>query len=180
MPRIQTRKCSDCDKQYDLLWTRTRDGVEEASALDRADIDDLTCPACASTEFTIVIGVATGIDLGGDGGAGKLYPYYDRALQVRFESAQHRRRYLKQHNIVALEGGFEPEKLFSDMRSQRDAAEAEYQAMVAEMENGPDRADYMRLRERIAEEEASRGRDVVKMRGVDVSVPRGTFTDTSY
>jgi hypothetical protein len=150
MPRIETRKCA-CDRKYDVLWTRTGEGkVEEPSALDRPELDDLRCPACDGTDYRVVIGLATGIELGGAGGVGKHYPYFDRALKCWVDSAQHRRRICKERNLIPAED-IDLVADYSRIQSERDAAEAEYQAVEKQYREDPEyRETYGKLMERLA------------------------------
>lgn len=149
MPRIQTRRCG-CGRSYDLL----EHPPGEWSALDRKDIDDLSCPGCGASEHEIVIGTATGIQLGGDAGVSKIYPYFDRSLGVEVRSHQHRQWLMKnepdgtprQFPLVPVEGDFDE---LAELRRKRalDAEVREQEAEINRQLMHPDhRAEIMKAR----------------------------------
>lgn len=154
MPRIQTRRCS-CGKSYDLL----EHPPGQWSALDRPDIDDLSCPGCGKLEHEVVIGMASGIQLGGSAGVSKLYPYFDRALGCEVRDHQHRQWLLKhepdgtprEFPLVAVEGDFDELAELKRKRAlDREVAE-EAEEINRQLMHPDHRAEIMKARAIIEE-----------------------------
>lgn len=95
---LERRKCTGCEARYDVILVR---GV--AIGLDRED-DKPTCPGCDGNEFIRMVGVGTGVELGDVGGAGKIYPYFDRAMGITLNSAKHRREECKKRGLLPIDG----------------------------------------------------------------------------
>jgi hypothetical protein len=140
---MQGRRCRPCGRDYSILFVRG-----EGAAVDRpeAEIDDLTCPSCGADDYEVVIGLASGIQLGGDAGVGRNFPYFDHALGVEVRSAQHR-RWLMQHNadgtrravpLVPTEGGFDPVADFEREQAERDRRYAGYLEMLEQEQADPE------------------------------------------
>ena len=90
---IQTRQCARCATRYDVLVVRG----EVVGGLDTPE-GGTECPSCLAAEFMPLVTAGTGIDLGGEGGAGRFYPRFDRGLGCTVMSAAHR----KQLGILVL------------------------------------------------------------------------------
>lgn len=135
---IENRKCPD-GHRYEVLVMQG-----EVCGLDA---DHPNCPTCGSTEFERLVGGAIGIDLGGEAGVGKLYPYFDRGLMTYVKSAKHRREICKARGLVPVDGDID---LDADRRKQ-DAAESEVRRKYHEIkdheDNDPAFADFRRLRD---------------------------------
>jgi hypothetical protein len=112
---------------------------------------DEACPSCGSTDLEDgKLMPATGIELGGAGGVGKHYPYFDRALGCEVNSAQHRRWLMKHHpdgtprdfELRPTDGAWDPDEELKPEIRQAEEDKAVYDAYVDEMTNGPQRAAY--------------------------------------
>lgn len=149
MPLLH-RRCTACERTFNLLsaqrggtferrrgrWSRVG-GEEVLTATEGDDETFLGCPGCGGLEVEALVGGAVGVELGGAGGAGRFYPYFDPQLGRQIDSAQHRRQVCKELGLVPMEGGMEgavEEKIRSDNahneRSEREWAE--YQAHCAD------------------------------------------------
>jgi hypothetical protein len=139
----EPRKCLDCGEVYEVLRDlRPRYADAPYTSLDpRArGLDDLACPACRSERFEARLSVGTGIDLGDVGGAGRVYPYFDRALNRQINSAAHRRQVCKELNVHPIEGSFMPqlERSMSRHESAIEAQQAAFREQQAREDADPD------------------------------------------
>jgi len=90
-----SRECLDCGLQYDLLqW---KDGTELSQ--DNAVAEDTSCPSCHSDEKKKILTVGRGIWTGDEAGVGKIYPYYDRSLEMRIHSKAHHDRVMQERGL---------------------------------------------------------------------------------
>lgn len=145
---ILTRRCPS-GHEWNLL------DFKGLSNLDRPDIDNLTCPQCDEVGES-VIALGMGIELGGSAGAGRDYPYFDRALTdpdthwpgVWVQSAQHRRQLCKRLGVAPLDGA---EIGFEDQVSDQRHRDAENARRIKEHEdrlyNGPNGGANRRARD---------------------------------
>lgn len=141
MPLL-SRRCSACQARYDVLDRR---GM--LSNLDRDD-DKPVCPKCDSAEFESVFGVAHGIDLGDEGGHGKIYPYFDRGLGRRVSSAKHRRELCKQLGVTPADGGWDHEKWVAEEDRKEREDDKALKDYHRELEESPHFRDYRELRDK--------------------------------
>ena len=141
MAIIQSRECS-CGNQYDVLTVRG-----QTMSIDREDDED-TCPKCDSGDFTLLVRVGSGIELGGVSSAGKIYPYYDRGLGCMVNDKHHRKQICKQRGLVPVDGDIDVEKMYNKAEARDDGIRKRYKAIQDEYENHPKYADYRRLRDK--------------------------------
>ena len=136
MATIQTRRCV-CTRRYEILVDARRGD----SALDRADIDDLSCPDCGSLEPTVQFGAASTV---------KGYPYFDTELGLEIQSPGHRARVLKERGLVALDGELANvlERQHAEQRRQQEDHDRQWAEHEAMCEADP---DVRRMRDRFAE-----------------------------
>jgi hypothetical protein len=154
--RIETRKCRDCGRKYDVSFdTRAAYAHEPALSLDKdaRGPDDLACPGCRGEQFAVVLQVGTGIHLGGDGGVGRDFPYFDNGLGIWIRSHQHRREECKRRGVVPMEenGARMIEEVHAARVRQAEQDETAYNEMLAEQQADPVMREAMgKLQERIA------------------------------
>lgn len=142
---LAARRCLACGKRYEVI--SFRDG--DVRGLDRGD-EQPTCPACDGEAFEALVSLGQGVSLGGAGGAGRHYPYFDKALNVWIESAQARREICKRMGVEPAEGGLPSalEKSLAEQERQRDARLAFDKEQDDLLEHHPKMAEYRRLRDR--------------------------------
>lgn len=153
---ILRRKCPVDGKVFELLSIR---GV--LSALDHPDLEHLGCPDCGAEGEAILSGFLPK-DLGGDAGAGRWYPYYDRGLGggpdgrgILVRSAQHRKWLLKHHPsgakrdipLLPTDGDFDPEEELNERTRLQEASEKAYREQMDELEHGPNREAWGKLQD---------------------------------
>lgn len=127
MARTERRRCTACSHEYDVLHDmRPQYRGLPPTSLDNEDMDDVSCPKCHAAEFDKILAGGTGIQLGGDAGAGRHFPYWDPSLMCNVRSAQHRRWLMTHHpngelrevKLRPTEGAFDPaaegQKLFDE------------------------------------------------------------------
>lgn len=141
MAHQETRRC-ECGTTYSVLTHR---GV--TLTIEATD-DRETCPACASGAFKRVIGIPLGIELGGEGGVGRGYPYFDRALRCRVSSARHRRQIMKRKGLVAVDGDIDLEGDARKEAAENAATLARYHQYGDDLDNHPDFAEYREMRDK--------------------------------
>ena len=132
---IKLRVCNDCQAEHHLLFSEQH-GL---TSLDNADIDDLTCPKCHGSNYSErhTRGPAPRDEVT-DGRV--MFPYDDVNLGVTFESAAHKRRYLRENRIVEAEGEMSAhlEAEFSARQRANEQSEREYKEYRAMCEADPD------------------------------------------
>lgn len=143
---ISYRRCSVCSREYALLFAKG-----EYSALDRDDIDNLSCPACDSKEYQGVIKSGTGIKLGGAAGVGRVYPYFDRALGVEVQSDTHRRQLCRERGLIPTDGDLDLAAIAREDERQAEEDEKVYNEYIDEMTRGPNKEAYGKLQDMIAD-----------------------------
>ena len=152
---ILRRRCAECGREYELL----RIG-RSISALDRDDIEDLSCPTCSSLSCGNVIGAVTGTGLGGEAGHGRFFPRWDNGLGCRVSSNAHRKRIMKERGLIAYDGGdIDYERIGRQQRERRQKVRDDYQQVQDDYDNRPEFADYRRLRDKGAID------DIIEERG---------------
>ena len=114
MGATKTRQCP-AGHRYDVLDHR---GVVTVLEKEGDACFELTCPTCGAAEFTEhLLGVGEEYVPHGAG-----YPYFDHGLGVELESAEHRRRVMRERGVVCMEG--EAGREFDRIMGERRAAEA--------------------------------------------------------
>ena len=142
MALMTSRKCADCEVEYDVLTIRG-----QVMTIDRDDDED-TCPQCSSANFTVLLRPGTGIELGGVSSQGKIYPYFDRALNCMVNDKHHRKQICKERGLVPADCQIDMEGLASKAESRDDEIRKRYKATQQRYEDDPDFADYRRLRDK--------------------------------
>lgn len=100
MAVVVVRECIKCSTRYDLMhWPNSKDDVHYLSQ-DNEDPFDISCPKCHSDERRKVVTVGQAIWQGGDHGHGKLYPYFDRSLDMEIRSKKHHDSVMKARGLV--------------------------------------------------------------------------------
>lgn len=162
MPMIYFR-CKQCTLVYEVLHheRHNRHGggilVERMRTHDESD-DWQLCPCCGSDEIVETLGgVGNGIALGGEAGVGRRFPYFDHGMGVWVKSQEHRREQYKAHGLIPTEG--ETKGLWDELadkeRAEREDDERKWAATQRELEEGPNRAAYMGVRDAAAQQEAT-------------------------
>lgn len=141
MTRTRWRWCMGCGVEYSVL---EHNGI--AIGMERED-DGTGCPRCNNEEFLPVASIGTGIELGGEAGVGRHYPYFDRGLGQPISSAAHRRRVMKKHNLTAVEGDFDLERMISQDQDERNAVKDRVKAQQDRYEHAPEFRDFRRMRD---------------------------------
>ena len=136
MALMQSRRCGDCSLQYDVL---TVHGI--TMSIDRDDDED-TCPKCDSLDFALLVGLGTGIELGGVGSVGKIYPY------CTVNDKHHRKQICKARGLAPIDGDIDVEKMYNKAEARDDGIRKRYKAIQEEYEDHPKYADYRRLRDK--------------------------------
>lgn len=149
MAASSLRQCRSCERRYEVLDCHglLKDGG--LVGLDRDD-GDTTCPGCGADDYDLLVGVGTGILLGGEGGQGRFYPRFDRGLGCTVNSEAHRRQLCKERNLVPVDGDFDLVSNFSELENERAAARARLQAEEDFLEHSSDKGavEFRRLRSR--------------------------------
>ena len=137
MALIEKRRCVSCDVQYEVVIVRG-----EAVCME-ADDNRSGCPRCAGAEFdrNVFFDAPLPIELNG-------YPYFDRGLGMRIESAKHRRQVCKERGLVPLDGTFDMERDHAENEAKRAETRRRYKALNDMYDNHPDFADHRRLRDK--------------------------------
>jgi hypothetical protein len=140
--RTEVRRCLDCSERFEVLEDlRAQHAAQPYTSLDRRarDIDDLACPACRGERFEVMLSVGQGIQMGGDAGVGRDFPYFDRGLGMHILSAQHRAQVCRSRGLVPMEES--GAKAIGDVYRARELAaerdEAAYNEMRREQEADP-------------------------------------------
>jgi hypothetical protein len=145
MPLIRSRECLACGRQFDLL----EHPPGELSNLDRADIDDLSCPDCDHLEAKPIVSCGQAVFTGGAAGVGKHYPYYSDTFGCEVQSNRHHLQLCRQHGLNRLDEGM---GTVIDNAKKRVAKMEEFRRRGEELmdmyNNRPDFADYRRLRDK--------------------------------
>ena len=139
---IFERRCT-CGRVYEVMTWKG-----EYSALDREDINDLSCPACDGLEFTLVPSASIAIETGGEHGVGRIYPYYDNGLCMHVRSKKHRAQIMKQRGIVAVDGDVDLESDVSRQIRENEAIMAGYNEDMALLRDDPAGKELRRLNDR--------------------------------
>ena len=139
MATIETRLCK-CDFIYEILTH----GGESINMDDNTT--EIVCPKCGKDDFKLQVGVGTGIALGDEGGYGKHYPYFDRALGVRVSSAAHRKKICKARGLTPVDGDFNPENKKETAFVEK--ADKRWKDLQDRYDNSPEFADFRRLRDK--------------------------------
>ena len=109
--------------------------------LERDDSLDV-CPSCASVSHERLVAVGQGIQMGGAGGVGKHFPYFDQSLGMHIESAQHRREVCKRMGLEPAETtGLWKDKLSAERRQKADE-DAVFNDYTDRLKHHPAYADY--------------------------------------
>lgn len=137
MGRIRQRKCLGCGTSYDLFeWQG------ELLAQDRpaSEVENISCPGCDSVEFREQITVPTPIEMGGEHGVGKRYPYYDNGLNTEVRSKKHH-AWLMDHlpngqrrnvPLVPVEGDIDMERETSHIVEEKQKIRQDYKDLQAQ------------------------------------------------
>jgi len=143
MALLRERRCKECERRYEVLQANG-----ESVGMDANHTD---CPDCGSGEYTSVLSVPMGIDLGDEAGYSRTYPYNDRTLG-RVHSAAHRKQLMRARGLE--EGCIGQAIRDSQEREQEeDEAHARVTGQRDREEHSPEFADYRRLRSRGAYDE---------------------------
>jgi hypothetical protein len=144
MPIVR-RRCVTCTERFELLSYNGH-----LSALDHPDLDRLTCPKCGGRGEAII--APTGRDT-------MEYPYYDRGLGTVVKDRKHH-RWLLVHEpngtvrdvpLIQTHGEFDVDEQFEAFETADRQVADEYAAQQRELTEGPNRHDYRRLHDFIAE-----------------------------
>lgn len=144
MARLLSRRC-ECGREYELFEHRGETLLQETGEPFAG------CPGCGQPAERAVplIGVPMGIDLGGYGSTGRVYPYFDRGLQRWIESAADRKRICKQMGVEPIDGDISDADLLGD-RDREDRASAQRLAEYNDrVEHAPEFAAWRQHRDRI-------------------------------
>ena len=101
-----------------------KDGSTVFFGLDNQADDDPVCPVCANPEYRSLL-------TGGRSVGVKGYPYFDAGAGRWFESATERRKWMKDNNLVCLDG--ELDSLQGDIRRGQEAEAVKHDKVYAEM-----------------------------------------------
>ena len=95
MALISARRCAGCNTHYEVM-------EHKGELIGMGDTDQTTCPTCDMEEYVSVLTIPVAIELGDEGGHGKIYPYFDRALNMRISNAAQRKRVMKEKGLVEM------------------------------------------------------------------------------
>jgi hypothetical protein len=138
MGAIRKRTCKACGTEQEVL-VHHQHGT---TSLTNKDCDDLLCPnpECRSDQY--VEGFDTRFAPARDEVVdGKVrYPYFDPNLGVTFDSAAHKRRYLRENGLVEMEGemGTEMEKQRAHEERVTAHLQSEFDAYQRDVQADPD------------------------------------------
>lgn len=166
----RVRRCAGvkCRTKYNVI-----ESVLAKPFVEGRDDDLLACPKCGSEVYVPVLALGRGIQLGGEGGVGKHFPYRDRGLGtapdgggIEVQSAAHRRHLLRYEQrwsnrqqrwiekerperLIPMEEAPDIDGWVDRDESEREMDEAAYLDYVREMAEGPNRAEYFAAQEQI-------------------------------
>ena len=95
MALISARRCAGCNTHYEVM---EHNGV----FIGMGDSENTTCPTCDMAEYESVLTIPIAIELGDEGSQGKIYPYFDRALNMRISNSAMRKRVMKEKGLVDM------------------------------------------------------------------------------
>ena len=136
MPTIRGRRCSLCNREYDVLWWP--DGTAAAFGHDDGKLDE-RCPYCLSDKYESLVATANPAGVKG-------YPYFDRGLGCEVESPAHRRRLCKEKGLVPVDGDFDEDASIRKMNVEEDKHLRVYDEYKDRLDNSPEFADYREAR----------------------------------
>ena len=140
MPIVR-RRCVACRHAFELL--SSHGGI--LSALDRPDIDDLSCPKCGHAEAVAIVSAGFERDR-------NVYPYFDESLGREILSRRHRDEVCRELGVVAVDGALPElvEKRQSRERDQLEADERVWKEYQRELATRPElREAQARYKERV-------------------------------
>lgn len=94
---IRVRICNDCSARFDVFC---RDARNEYIHMDTGDITTQPQCACGSISLRPGVGRVNLVGLGDEAGYGKIYPYYDRSLQMRIHNKKHHDQVMKARGLA--------------------------------------------------------------------------------
>jgi len=141
MATISHRRCTECKTRYEL--------IEVSGAFLRMthdDVEGLGCPGCGEEGFDRLLSRGGGAKHRNRASEDVLYPYFNRGLGVMLESAEHKKRVMKEMGVVEAPG------LDITKQAEEDGAFSlqnarEYNEYVEEMEGSAEHADWRRERD---------------------------------
>jgi hypothetical protein len=150
--KYNNRACESCGLAFEVMWLCGTWIVAHPG--DDAPEFAETCPGCGGSRIVRLVPEASGrgINLGGEAGVGRHFPYYDRALNTWVRSHQHR-RWLMTHNadgtdravkLAPTDGAVDFEELGAEEARAIEEEDRAWKAQQDYLENGPDRAQYHR------------------------------------
>ena len=148
MPLARSRQCLDCDTKYDVIDFPKRGEI--LSYWPHRPDDLPICPACDGANFRSLIGIPLGVDLGDVAGVGKLYPYFDRALNCYIRNKNHRKQVCKEKGMVPVDGDLTL-TLDAQLRSDEDGKDKirrKYHAINDMYDNHPDFREHRELQDK--------------------------------
>lgn len=163
---FRERDCNGCGGRYEVLLIGSRPAIRVS------DGALAVCPECGAEGFRDVPNTSFfAVGLGGDAGVGKFYPYYDRGLGVGkngrgvlVRDAAHRRHLLHYDTQgrkrdaplipVDSDSGSAKTGTWDDIADRHQAEKekdaAVYGEFVKELQEGPNKESYHKVKEHIA------------------------------
>lgn len=133
---VRNRACSECGTRYEARFRRRLKkgaGGRNSDDFEEERVDD-GCPDCESMEADWLPSAPAPVALGDVAGVGKIYPYYDRGLQLQINNAQHRKQVAKERNVTPVDGDFDAGRAARQARAKREDAKARYRKVKRDME----------------------------------------------
>lgn len=97
---IRVRICNACDDKFDVFC---RDSKGEFIHMGTCELTTEPTCACGSTDLRNGVGKVNLVGLGDEAGYGKIYPFYDRSLQMRIHNKKHHEQVMKERGLVHYE-----------------------------------------------------------------------------
>ncbi len=141
MPLISGRRCTGCNTSYEVM-------EHKGELIGMGDTDDTNCPTCGMDDYVGVIDVPIGIELGDEGSVGKIYPYFDRALNMRISNAAQRKRVMKEKGLVEMGPNEDFERAAKKTHENRLKKIQKLRDQERMYEEHPDFREYRQLRDK--------------------------------